>query len=124
MPPKYELKYNNCQKFTIGLLDEICQVGRKKWETSYSPSAVEPGPEFKWDPELKELVEVPRPVRPAPVEEPVAPKESVQLYYESSLGAGTEITEELVTLSTEQRAEVLQRAKNIMEGAINSFGSD
>ncbi|TEB18485.1 hypothetical protein FA13DRAFT_1648715 [Coprinellus micaceus] len=36
MKPVYDVYDNNCQKFTIGLLNVICEPGREKVTTSYS----------------------------------------------------------------------------------------
>ncbi|TFK43225.1 hypothetical protein BDQ12DRAFT_661928 [Crucibulum laeve] len=121
MDQKYRLKDNNCQKFAIYLLDEICQAGRRKFETSYAPSAVESAPEYIWDKEKGIFVEVPRPPPPARNEEKQEHKAGKQLYYEPFIMAGCEITEEVVPLTDAEHEEVMKRAKDITEGRIDYF---
>lgn len=43
MDEKYDLIKNNCQKFTLKLLDVICADGRKKVYTSYSRHELKAG---------------------------------------------------------------------------------
>jgi hypothetical protein len=117
MDAYYRLKDNNCQKFSINLLDIICQVGRRKFHTSYDPAAAEAGPEF--DPETGMFK--PRPVVPKVEEKPKPVTEGVQLYYEPYLISGTTITDDVVELGDQEKKEVLDRAKDITEGRLSYF---
>ncbi|KDR79580.1 hypothetical protein GALMADRAFT_39052, partial [Galerina marginata CBS 339.88] len=38
MDPEYRLMDNNCQKFSIYLMEKICLAGRVRFDTSYAPS--------------------------------------------------------------------------------------
>ena len=115
MDPKYRLIDNNCQKFSIYVLNQICLVGRERLDTSYAPAQQVLGPEFRFNEETKEFEVVERPA-PVVVEKPPVTTVSTELYYEPLIPAGSHFTDEVVPLTEEERKMLLDRAAEIMGG--------
>jgi hypothetical protein len=61
MPEEYNVYNNNCQTFTVTLLDQICRKGRVRVTTSYATNQANylPGMEADADDEGKVQVAVP-----------------------------------------------------------------
>ena len=115
MDPKYRLIDNNCQKFSIYLLNQICLVGRKRLDTSYAPAQQVRGPEFKFNKETREFEVVER-AAPVVVKKPPVTTVSTELYHEPFRRAGSRFTGENVPLTEEERKILLARAAEIMDG--------
>ncbi|KDR69149.1 hypothetical protein GALMADRAFT_160688 [Galerina marginata CBS 339.88] len=113
MDPKYEVETNNCHKFAINLLTNICLVGRKLLDTSYAPEQQVEGPKFNEETEKFEVEETPAPVAE---EKPPVTTVSTQLYYAPCAAAGSRFTNDNVPLTKEERKELLDRAAEIMGG--------
>ncbi|KAF4623584.1 hypothetical protein D9613_001456 [Agrocybe pediades] len=116
MDQDYGLINNNCQRFAINLLNIICQVGRKRLDTSYAPAQQVPGPEFKYNEETGqfELVEPPKVEKKD--EEPPAVIVSTQLFESPYMVVGGELTDESVPLTEEEQKMVIEHAVHVMGG--------